>query len=73
MRTSQVRRAVKIQSPSPIGPKSSATATDDWLSNGTMIIEFHFLVKTERAVAVGCGDLLGACMFSSEEKSLSYL
>jgi len=39
--------------------QSSATATGGWVSNGTMTIKFHFSVKSEGAVAVGCSDLLG--------------
>ena len=49
----------------PSNVQSSATATGDKASNGTMMIKFHLLVETEGAVAVGCSDLLGPISFVS--------
>jgi hypothetical protein len=42
----------------PPNVQSSATATGGWASNGTMTIKFHFSVKSEGAVAVGCSERL---------------
>jgi hypothetical protein len=57
---------VRVETPNE---PSSGTAAVGKLSNATVIIEFHGSVKTEGAVAVGSGAMLGVWRNLREQRS----